>query len=58
DMGGSAIVLGLAHMIMSAKLKVNLVVIISAVENAISANAFRPGDVLTARNGLTSPATD
>jgi len=54
DMGGSAIVLGLAHMIMSAKLKVNLVVIISAVENAISANAFRPGDVLTARNGLTS----
>jgi leucyl aminopeptidase len=32
---------------------VNLVVLISAVENAISANAFRPGDVLTARNGLT-----
>jgi hypothetical protein len=101
-MGGSAIILGLAHMIMAAKLKarspsppspdgalllahtpnpkppardrpaahqvhpggaarltgplraqVKLVVLLSAVENAISGGAFRPGDVLTARNGMT-----
>jgi leucyl aminopeptidase len=43
--------LGLAHMIIDAKLKVRLRVLIPIVENAISGNAFRPGDVLTARNG-------
>ena len=53
DMGGAANVLGLASMIMAAKLNVRLRVLIPAVENAISANAFRPGDVLTSRKGLT-----
>jgi leucyl aminopeptidase len=53
DMGGSATVMGLAHMIMSLKLKVRLRVLIPAVENSISANAFRPQDVLTSRKGLT-----
>jgi len=53
DMGGAAHVLGLAHMIMAAKLPVRLHVMVSAVENAISSNAFRPGDILTARSGHT-----
>ncbi len=53
DMGGAANVLGLAHMIMDAKLPVRLRVIIPAVENAIAGNAFRPGDVLKSRKGLT-----
>lgn len=53
DMGGAANVLGLAQMIMSAKLKVRLRVLIPAVENAIAGNAFRPGDVLRSRKGLT-----
>jgi len=52
DMGGAANVLGLAQMIMEAKLKVRLRVLIPAVENAISGNAFRPGDVLTSRKGI------
>jgi len=53
DMGGSATVLGLARMIMAAGLPVQLRVLIPAVENAVSGNAFRPGDVLTSRKGLT-----
>ena len=53
DMGGAANVLGLASMIMAAGLKVRLRVLIPAVENAISGNAFRPGDVLRSRKGLT-----
>ena len=53
DMGGAANVLGLASMIMAAGLQVRLRVLIPAVENAISGNAFRPGDVLTSRKGLT-----
>lgn len=53
DMGGAANVLGLAHMIMAAGLPVRLRVLIPAVENAVSAGAFRPSDVLRARNGLT-----
>ena len=53
DMGGAANVLGLASMIMAARLKLRLRVLIPAVENAISANAFRPGDVLTSRKGIT-----
>jgi len=53
DMGGAATVLGLASMIMDARLPVRLHVLIPAVENAISANAFRPGDILTSRKGLT-----
>lgn len=53
DMGGAAHVLGLAQAIMSLDLPVCLRVLIPAVENSISANAFRPGDVLTTRKGIT-----
>ena len=53
DMGGAANVMGLAHMIMDAKLPVRLRVIVGAVENAISGNAFRPGDILQTRKGMT-----
>ena len=53
DMGGAASVLGLASTIMDARLPVRLRVIIPAVENAVSGNAFRPGDVLQTRRGLT-----
>lgn len=53
DMGGSAHVLGLAHLIMSHNLPIHLRVLIPAVENAVSNNAMRPGDVITTRKGLT-----
>jgi len=53
DMGGSATVLGLAHMIMSLNLKINLRVIIPAVENSISSNSFRPQDILISRKGMS-----
>jgi leucyl aminopeptidase len=53
DMGGAANVLGLAHAIVSAKLKVRLRVLLPVVENAISGNAFRPSDILHSRKGLT-----
>ncbi|WP_019220696.1 leucyl aminopeptidase family protein [Bartonella senegalensis] len=52
DMGGAAHVLGLAKLIMDAKLPFRLRVLIPAVENAISANAYRPGDILKSRKGL------
>lgn len=53
DMGGSATALGLAHMIMALDLPVRLRVLVPAVENSISAGAFRPQDILTSRKGLT-----
>jgi leucyl aminopeptidase len=53
DMGGAANVLALASMIMGAGLNVRLRVLIPAVENSIAGDAFRPGDVLTSRRGLT-----
>lgn len=53
DMGGAAHVLGLARMIMQAKLPISLRVLIPAVENSISGNAHRPGDIITSRKGLT-----
>ncbi|MCC5996719.1 MAG: leucyl aminopeptidase family protein, partial [Oceanicaulis sp.] len=53
DMGGAASVMGVASMIMDARLPVRLHVLIPAVENAISGNAFRPGDILSSRKGLT-----
>ncbi|AVO37246.1 leucyl aminopeptidase family protein [Pukyongiella litopenaei] len=53
DMGGAAHVLGLARMIMALALPVQLRVLIPAVENSVSGNAFRPGDILTSRKGLT-----
>jgi leucyl aminopeptidase len=53
DMGGAASALGLAHMIMDAGLKVRLRLLIPAVENAVSERAFRPGDVVKTRKGIT-----
>ena len=53
DMGGAAATLALADMIMGAKLPLRLRVLIPAVENAISSNAFRPGDILPSRKGIT-----
>jgi len=53
DMGGAAIALGLAQAIMDANLPVRLRLLIPAVENVVSGNAFRPLDVLTSRKGLT-----
>ena len=53
DMGGAAHALALAGLIMGARLKVRLHLLIPAVENAISGDAFRPGDVLNSRKGLT-----
>lgn len=53
DMGGAAAVLGLARMIMTAGLPLQLRVLIPAVENSVSGSAFRPGDILTSRKGLT-----
>ena len=53
DMGGAANVLGLAHAIMDARLKVRLRVLIPIVENSIASTAFRPGDVLPSRSGQT-----
>ncbi|WP_407149055.1 leucyl aminopeptidase family protein [Bradyrhizobium sp. ORS 86] len=53
DMGGAANVLALAQMVMDAKLKVRLRVLIPAVENAVASNAFRPLDVFRSRKGIT-----
>jgi leucyl aminopeptidase len=53
DMAGAAHVIGLAQWIMEKKLPIRLRVLIPAVENSIGPNAFRPGDVITMRNGLT-----
>lgn len=53
DMGGAAQVLGLAAMIMATGLKLRLRVLIPAVENAVSGNAMRPGDIYTSRAGLS-----
>ena len=53
DMGGAATVLGLARMIMATAQPIRLRVLIPAVENAVSGNAFRPGDILKSRKGLT-----
>jgi leucyl aminopeptidase len=53
DMGGAAHALALADMVMAANLPVRLHVLIAIAENAISAGAYRPGDVLNSRAGLT-----
>lgn len=53
DMGGAAHALALARLIMGARLPVQLHLLIPAVENAIGGNAFRPGDVLASRKGMT-----
>lgn len=53
DMGGAAAVLAVAHMVMSAKVKLHFRVLVPAVENMIAGNAFRPLDVLPTRKGVT-----
>jgi len=52
DMGGAAVALALANMLMAVKLRAEVRVLVPAVENSISANAYRPGDVLATRKGL------
>jgi leucyl aminopeptidase len=53
DMGGAAHALALVKLVMEARLPVRLHLLVAAAENAVSGSAFRPGDILTARNGLT-----
>jgi leucyl aminopeptidase len=53
DMGGAAHALALARLVMQAKLPVRLKLLIPAVENAVAGNAYRPGDVVATRKGLT-----
>ncbi|AKM10769.1 leucyl aminopeptidase family protein [Croceicoccus naphthovorans] len=58
DMGGAAHALALASLVMERNLPVRLHLLIPAVENAIAGNAFRPGDVLKSRKGLTVEVTN
>lgn len=53
DMAGSATVIGAMKAIASNNLKVNVVAIVAACENAINGSAYKPGDVIKARNGMT-----
>ncbi len=53
DMGGAAHAIALAGLIMQARLPVRLTLLVPAVENAVAANAMRPGEVITTRSGLT-----
>ena len=58
DMGGAAHALALARLVMQANLPVNLRLLIPAVENSISADAMRPGDILASRAGSTIEVTN
>ena len=58
DMGGAAHALALAGLVMAERLPVRLHLLVPAVENAIAGNAFRPGDVLRSRKGLTVENTN
>jgi leucyl aminopeptidase len=58
DMGGAAHMIALAGLVMATKLKVRLHLLVPAVENAIAGNAFRPGDVLRTRAGITVENTN
>jgi len=53
DMGGAAVALSIAHMIMGQGIDVRLKLLIASAENAIAGDAFRPGDVLKSRSGVT-----
>lgn len=53
DMGGAAHALALAEAVMTARLPVRLHLLVAAVENAVSGNAFRPGDILKSRAGVS-----
>ncbi len=58
DMGGAAHAIALAGLVMDARLPVRLHLLVAAVENAIAGDAFRPGDVLATRKGLTVENTN
>ena len=58
DMGGAAHALSLARLVMAAGLPVRLHLLIPAVENAVSASSFRPGDVLRTRLGVSVENTN
>lgn len=58
DMGGAAHALALAGLVMAQRLPVRLHLLVPAVENAIAGNAFRPGDILRTRLGLTVEVTN
>src|SRR6266702_3180362 len=53
DMGGAAVAMGLANLLMRAGVKARLRLLLPVVENSIGGNAYRPGDVLETRKGLT-----
>jgi len=53
DMGGAANAMALAQLVMTAKLPVRLHLLVPAVENAVGADAFRPGDILVSRKGIS-----
>ncbi|MFZ4125408.1 MAG: leucyl aminopeptidase family protein [Rickettsiales bacterium] len=53
DMGGAALMLALAKVIVAENLPVRLRVLIPAVENSIAGNAFRPQDIIQTRKGLS-----
>ena len=53
DMGGAAHAIALARLVIGARLPVRLHLLVAAVENSVSATAFRPGDVLASRNGIS-----
>jgi leucyl aminopeptidase len=53
DMGGAAVALSLSHLLIASRIRAQIRVLVPAVENAISGNAYRPGDVLATRKGLT-----
>jgi leucyl aminopeptidase len=53
DMGGAAHALALAQLVMARQLPIRLTLLLAVVDNAISGNAFRPGDVITTRQGLS-----
>ena len=54
DLGGAAIMLGLFSMLKQVRVNARVRVLIGAVENSVSGDAYRPGDILTARNGQTT----
>ncbi|HQS98571.1 MAG TPA: leucyl aminopeptidase family protein, partial [Novosphingobium sp.] len=58
DMGGAAHAIALAGLIMTLGLNIRLHLLVPAVENAISGNAFRPGDILRSREGLSVEITN
>ncbi|KRG43811.1 cytochrome C oxidase subunit II [Stenotrophomonas pictorum JCM 9942] len=53
DMGGAAHALALAGLVMAQELPVRLTLLVAAVENAVGPDAFRPGEVITTRKGIT-----